>query len=222
MASYLRDLLNAGVYLNYGLGSSTTDSSVRPAKTGLNSEIDVLGTKQIIQKYFNPSSFNSNLCSVFVVWIGYNDYWFGSTPVPVNRENKILKILDMLYNMKARLFLIPSIAPLGDNPGMWNSINRNRYNNDSTIHNSLLPVRLQEWQAQRSGSKVIFVNFTDAFGDQSTLIRNVSCLSGGYMTKNAKICSQPINYMYYDYYHPTSPFGEALANIAYNTLSQNI
>jgi len=152
---YLKSALGVPVF-DGAYGSGTTDSTAIQGATGPNSNIPVPGAVQQINKYFKKNKKEDFSKTVFVVWVGVNDYFFSNFEADPNAVVKRIKgISSTLYKKGARKIILGNIFPVVNLPYL-SVVNNQTFSSfaisQATLHNKLIKELVKSFAKDHAGS----------------------------------------------------------------------
>jgi phospholipase/lecithinase/hemolysin len=205
--------------INYAYGSATTDNILVTGVTASNTIVP--GVRQQIAMYKNATNINkiNFIRTLYVIWIGVNDYFFNMYLVPSVVVNSLMNGINDLIQIGGKNFLIINQPPFQAYP-ISSIINMNSYLTTLTfLHNGNLSKSIQSLQSNFSN---ISLHFYDVYSVIVNILNNASVYgfnstTNCWNTLNSPInisCTTPDTYIFIDEYHFTTRIHQLIADNA--------
>ena len=210
--------------INYAYGSATTDNNLVTGITQYNTVVP--GVRQQIVMYQNNTDLTKvNFArTIYVVWVGGNDYYFNLTLSPSTVVNSLINGINDLIRIGAKYLLILNQPPLQAYPALLGA-NMDSYLSAITLqHNANLSNSIQMLQSN-------FSNIKFYLSDVYSLINNILINGSLYGINNTNncwytlnssvipLCTNPNNYLFIDEYHFTTHVHQLIADQAQKLFS---
>jgi phospholipase/lecithinase/hemolysin len=205
--------------INFAFGGATTgqDNTISQALLGLDEQLDLYA--QVTGGQADPNA-------LYILWGGANDYLPTQSPdfVPFTRPQTTIANLtgaiDSLFAAGARNFLVANLPDLGQVPLVVNTQQSKDLDRLSQAHNRRLDAKLARLDQKRPGINISTL-------DVNTLFDTALAGGFGFTTVDAPcfnqftgtLCSNPDEFLFWDFIHPTTKAHEQIGKLAFNTLN---
>jgi outer membrane lipase/esterase len=228
---------------NYLIGDSGLAFKIRAKLTGnMLAEVEKYAQPHVPCAHFHDAQCQPKFDHLFVLWIGANNYLNKVTMPSVMREMietptnidyvnhtvaDIQKSLKLLYDNGARHFLVPNLPRLGITPFAKKSGFVKSLDELADNHNKYLAMMLNQFAKDHTDAVMVFLDTNAQFLKLQASPKKYgysnytdSCYAGGYTgSSNAKeVCSNPLEYLFWDTVHPTGKTHCHLAFMAHEFL----
>jgi thermolabile hemolysin len=167
---------------------------------------------------FSQKNRHVNVDTLFLLWVGANDYLQGVTSINLAIEN-IVSAIDSLASMGAQKILVGNLPDLGKLPATRNKTNSATLSNLIEAHNQNLRRSLKQLQQKYPELQIVTLDanrlYREAIANPSKFnFNNVidACLSG------SSICNNPDRSLFWDGIHPTTSTHRVLGEAAFAAL----
>jgi phospholipase/lecithinase/hemolysin len=200
---------------NYAYGGATTDNDLIQGYSAADTK-PVPGVRQQILIYLNetsPSQRNFTR-TLYVIWVGGNNYYFNKSIAPSTVAASILNGVKDLLKIGVKHLLVINQSPVHLLPYIRTEQEMNYYRERTIYHNNNLSMNIKKLDYNREQISLYFF-------DVYSFILNVvathplntkdNCwnVSNGNVTI---LCSNPESYVYIDPYHFTTRMHEIIGN----------
>jgi phospholipase/lecithinase/hemolysin len=160
---------------------------------------------------------------LYVIWAGANDYLGGGVKNPLQPVNNLVSTVDSLASIGAKNFLVVNLPDLGNTPTTYGTPYSGGLNYLTGLHNSALSETLTALNQQQPNLKITLLDSNSLFnrvigspGEFGFTNVTDSCLN---LTAKT-ICSNPDEYLMWDYIHPTTSAHRIIAGAAVTAIPE--
>jgi len=193
--------------INYAYGGATTDNNLVVGFTEFNTIVP--GVRQQIMMYKNATDLTKvNFArTIYIVWIGGNDYYFDQIILPSIVVNSLMNGVNDLIQLGAQHLLIVNQPPLQAYPAALPLNMSAALNTITLLHNDDLSNSIQTLQSN-------LTNLSFYLFDVWSLITNILLNSSAYGINNTnnncwytlngtviQLCTDPNTYLFIDEFH---------------------
>ncbi|CAF1231946.1 unnamed protein product [Rotaria sordida] len=203
---------------NYAYGGATTDNNFIQGYTA-SYTIPVPGVRQQIQIYFNETNITTLnfIRTLYVIWIGGNDYYFNKTISPSTVVTSILNSVKDLLKIGAKYILITNKSPSQTMPFVQTQEQFIYYRDRNIYHNNNLSIGIRKLDYNHK-EVVLYLFELYSFilkiiADNKNYSLNVKDYCWNVLNGSVTIlCSNPESYVHIDQYHYTTRMHELIGD----------
>ncbi|CAF4528196.1 unnamed protein product [Rotaria sp. Silwood2] len=204
--------------INYAYGGATTDNDFIQGYTASDT-IPVPGVRQQIQIYFNETNITTlnSIRTLYVIWVGGNDYYFNKTISPSRVTASVLNGVQDLVKFGAKHILIMNQSPTQIMPFVQTQEQFVYYRDRTIYHSNNLSIGITNLDYNH---KQVALYLFDVYSLILKIITNHENYSlnikdncWNVINGNVTIlCSNPESYVYIDQYHYTTRIHELIGD----------
>jgi phospholipase/lecithinase/hemolysin len=205
---------------NYAYGGATTDNDLVQGYTASDTK-PVPGVRQQILIYLNETNTaNMNFArTLYVIWVGGNNYYFNQTISPSTVAASILNGVKDLLHIGVKHLLIVNQSPVEAMPFIRTPEQAVYYRERTTYHNNNLSIGISKLVYNRQEVSLylfdVYSFVLKIIANDSHYSFNVKDNCWNILNGNVTIlCSNPESYVYIDQYHFTTRMHQLIGDAA--------